>query len=108
MKWLATSLVAAGLVLAAAGGEAAARKASGASQSKSDRIDINYGEPTSAESRVLYTLLKERQALEKIRDLLRPLRLPHRVLIQVRGCDGISNAWSDEESVTVCYEFLDD
>jgi hypothetical protein len=28
--------------------------------------------------------------------------------MQTRGCDGVSNAWYDGESVTVCYEYLDD
>ena len=34
--------------------------------------------------------------------------MPHRVLLQVRDCDGMSNAFSSEDSVIVCYEFLDD
>ena len=49
--------------------------------------------------------------LEKIRELLRPLRqdhVPHRLLLQTMDCDGISNAWSNEENVTVCYEYVND
>ena len=30
------------------------------------------------------------------------------LLLQTRGCDGVSNAWSNADSVTVCYEFIDD
>jgi hypothetical protein len=71
-------------------------------------IDISYGEPTSPNNQAVYRLVKERQALEKLRDLLRPLRLPHRLLLQTRDCEGVSNAWSNEESVTVCYEYLDE
>jgi hypothetical protein len=103
MKWIVTVLMAAGLVLAAAGTEA--RKAPSA---KPNRIDINYGEPTSPANQAVYKLLKERQALEKIRDLLSPLRLPHRLLLQTMDCEGMSNAFSNAESVTVCYEFVDD
>ena len=44
----------------------------------------------------------------KLRASLSPLRLPHRLLLQTRDCDGISNAWSNEESVTVCYEYVND
>jgi hypothetical protein len=108
MKRIVTTLIASGLVLAAVAAEAAGRKANSAPKAKPNRIDISYVEPTSADAQSLYKLLKEHRALEKIRDLLNPLRLPHRILLQVRGCEGISNAWSDEESVTVCYEYLDD
>ncbi len=103
MKWIVTVLMAAGLVLAAAGAEA--RKAPSA---KPNRVDIDYGEPKSPANQAVYKLLKERQALEKIRDLLSPLRLPHRLLLQTADCEGMSNAASNEESVTVCYEFIDD
>jgi hypothetical protein len=34
--------------------------------------------------------------------------LPHRLLLRTQDCDGESNAWSNEDSVTVCYEFIDD
>jgi hypothetical protein len=101
MQWIVTVLIAAVLILAAAGADA--RKASPAP----NRIDINYVEPKSADHQPLYKLLKERQALEKIRDLLSPLRLPHRLLLETREC-GMSNALSNEDSVIVCYEFIDD
>jgi hypothetical protein len=104
MTWTVSCAIAAGLVLAAAVDGAEARTASNL---KSDRIDISYVAPKSADHQTLYELLKERQALEKIRDLLRPLRLPHRVLLETRECDGMSNAFSSEDSVIVCYEFLD-
>ena len=108
MKWLTTIVLLHALVLAAAETSAAARKGSASAKFKPNRIDINYGEPQSTEHRAIHEMLKERRALEKIRDLLTPLRLPHRLLLQTRGCDGISNAWSDETSVTVCYEYIDE
>jgi Putative metallopeptidase len=104
-RWIITVVIAAGLALAAS--SASARKAS-APRAKPDRIDISYMQPESPAHQTLYRRLKEHRALEKIRDLLRPLRLPHRLLLQTRGCDGIANAWSNDESVTVCYEFLDE
>ena len=75
---------------------------------KPDRVDINYATPKSPDHQPLYKLLKDKRALEKIRDLLKPLRLPHRVLLQVTGCDGIANAFSNEQNIVVCYEFIDD
>jgi hypothetical protein len=99
-------LLAAGLILAAL--DAPTREARAAPRAKPNRIDISYVEPKSPANLPIYRLLKERHALEKIRELLSPLRLPHRLLLQTRDCEGIANAWSNEESVTVCYEYLDD
>jgi Putative metallopeptidase len=106
MKWIVPILMAADLVLAAS--EAEARKVSAAPRPEPNRIDIKYVEPQSAAYQPLYKLLKEHQALEKIRDLLSPLRLPHRLLLETRDCEGISNAFSNELGVTVCYEFIDE
>jgi hypothetical protein len=94
----------AGLVVAVS----AVHKTSAAPTAKANRIDINYVEPKSADYQQVYKLLKERQALEKIRDLLSPLRLPHRLLLETRSCDGVSNALSNDESVIVCYEYVDE
>ena len=49
----------------------------------------------------------ERQALEKMRDLLSPFRLPRTLIFQTRSCNGVANAWYDGKSVTVCYELVD-
>ena len=77
-------------------------------RAKSNRIDIKYVEPTSPDHQPVFKLLKETRSLEKIRELLSPIRLPRRLLLQTKGCDGVSNAWYDGESVTVCYEYIDD
>lgn len=75
---------------------------------RTGRIDIKYVEPKNPEHKQVFQLLKDGRALEKIRDLLSPFRLPRRLLMQTEGCDGVSNAWYDGESVTVCYEYIDD
>jgi hypothetical protein len=106
MKSIATILTAAGLVLATA--VAATRNAEAGPKAKANSIDINYVEPKSADNQPVYKLLKERQALEKIRDLLSPLRLPHRLLLETRDCEGTSNAFSNEDNVIVCYEYIND
>src|SRR5262245_22015859 len=103
MKWIATTVLVAASLLATAHAEA--RKMGGAAP---NRIDIAYVEPKLAANQAVYKLLKDHQVLEKVRELLSPLRLPHRVLLQVRDCDGVSNAWSNEDSVTVCYEYVND
>lgn len=75
---------------------------------KTNSIDIEYAEPKSAEHRQVLQLVKEGRTLEKIQALLSPIRLPRRLAIRTQGCDGVSNAWYDGESVTVCYEYLDE
>jgi len=106
MKSIATILMAVGLLLAAAA--AATQKASAAPKARANSIDIDYVEPKLAANQAVYKLVKEHQGLEKIRDLLSPLRLPHRLLLQTRDCEGTSNAFSNEDSVIVCYEYLND
>jgi hypothetical protein len=88
--------------------DAATRKAAPGPKFKPDSVDIAYGEPQSTEHRTVQEMLKKGRALEKVRDLLRPLRLPHRLLLQTRACDGVSNAWADEKGATVCYELVDE
>ena len=110
-SWAARILaaaLAAGVIATVAPAALHAHDVKAASRFKPDRIDIQYGEPKSPGNRAVHDLLKERKALEKVRDLLRPLRLPHRLLLQTTDCEGISNAFSNEENVAVCYEYIAD
>ena len=36
-----------------------------------------------------------------------PFRLPRRLLLKAEGCDGRINAWCDDGTITVCFEYLD-
>ena len=108
MNWFSAIFAVVALFLGTTDSGAVERKGRGSSEPQPNRIDIVYGDPKSAEYQPVYKLLKEHQALEKISAILRPLRLTHRLLLQTRACDGVSNAWSDEDSVTVCYEYIDD
>jgi Putative metallopeptidase len=92
------------LVLSAA----TAADAKPAKRAKTDRIDIAYVAPKSPEHQPVLELVKEHRTLEKIKQLLSPLRLPRRLLIKTEGCDGTSNAWYDGKAVIVCYEYLDE
>jgi Putative metallopeptidase len=84
---------------------AIARKSS---QLRSDRIEISYVAPTNPDHEAIFRLLKERHVLEKFKGFLSPLRLPRTLVLKVQGCDGVSNAWYDDDSITVCYEYLAD
>jgi len=72
------------------------------------QVDIQYVEPKNPKLRPVFEEIKKAQALEKLQNLLAPLRLPRRLLIKTEDCDGVSNAWYEEDAVTVCYEFIDD
>jgi hypothetical protein len=78
-----------------------------AQEMKPKQIDIQYVEPKNAALRPVYEQIRKAQALEKIQTLLAPLLLPRRLLIKTEDCDGVSNAWYEEDSITVCYEYLD-
>ena len=85
--------------------------ACGAADAQSSRkggVDVLYVAPKSAELKPVYEYLKEERALEKIRGILSPFRLPQRLTIRTQDCDGVSNAWYDDGKVTICYEFVDD
>ena len=71
------------------------------------RVDVQYVEPTAANLKPVYEQVVQARVLEKIRDLAAPLRLPRRLLIKMDTC-GESNAWYENDVVTVCYEYLDE
>ena len=71
-------------------------------------IAVSYGPPKNSAHQVLHELLKEHRALEKVQGLLGRFRLPRSLTLKLEACEGDSNAWYDEDSVTVCYEYMDD
>ena len=91
-----------------AASSASAQNTRPARPANTDRIEIQYAAPKSPEHRQVLELVKEQRMLEKIKELLGPIRLPRKLVIRTQGCDGVSNAWYDGESVTVCYEYLDE
>jgi hypothetical protein len=91
-------------VLAATDASAAPQKL----KFKADRIEIKYIEPETPDHQPVFKLLKESRALEKLRDLLRPMRLPRPLLVQTQSCKGMVNAWYQQDIIRICYELVDD
>jgi hypothetical protein len=79
-----------------------------AQTARAKRVLITYVLPTNPEHKPLYDLLKEQRALERVQTLLAPIRWPRTLRLELKGCDGESNAWYEDGVVTVCYEYLDD
>jgi Putative metallopeptidase len=79
-----------------------------ASEAQPQRIRIEYVSPQNPAHQSLYELIKERRVLEKLQEILSPFRLPSDLTIRTVGCDGQSNAWFQNASLTLCYEYLDE
>jgi len=76
-------------------------------QNQPNRIRIEYEPPTNPEFQPIYEALKQRQALEKLQELFSPFKLPADLTIKTKQC-GMSNAWYQRPTLTICYEYLDD
>jgi hypothetical protein len=72
-----------------------------------NRIVIEYVPPTEARQQRLYEMVKERRALEGMQEVFSPLRLPNDLTLKTKTC-GMSNAWYQRPTLTICYEYLED
>jgi len=74
-----------------------------------NRIKIQYDAPKNADLQTVYRRLIDRRFLERIQQILSPLRLPEDLNIKTTEC-GVMNAWYRRENslptVTICYELL--
>lgn len=80
--------------------------ADAAPRAKPNRIQYQYVKPANPAHQPIYDQMKQGRALEHLQELLSPLRLPYPLMMKVAGCDGVANAWYENESITVCYELL--
>src|SRR6516164_11429373 len=72
-----------------------------------NRIKIEYVPPKNPAFQSIYDQLKERHALEKLQEIFSPVRLPADLTIKTTEC-GMSNAWYQRPTLTICYEYLAD
>jgi hypothetical protein len=99
--------VSARLVLALLAG-AALSLSSGLAAAREGSIRIAYAAPKDAAHQKIYETLRERHALERVRDSLQGLRLPRPLTLKIEGCDGDINAAYEpsDATLTICYEYL--
>jgi hypothetical protein len=72
-------------------------------------VSIIYEPPENPAFRDLYDLLRERHALESIREILSPFRSQEALTIKTAECKAINASYGREAfkpTVTVCYELL--
>jgi hypothetical protein len=75
---------------------------------RADQVRISYIPPKNPAHEIIFQTLKDRRVLENFKGFLSPLRLPRTLLLKVEGCDGESNAWYEDDAITVCYEYIDE
>jgi hypothetical protein len=76
-------------------------------RARTDQVRGDYVPPKNPEFQKIYQTLKNTKSLEALRQLLSPLKLPRRLTLRIRECDGEVNAFYEDDTVTVCYEYLD-
>jgi hypothetical protein len=74
---------------------------------KEERVAVSYTAPEHPALQPLAKILKDKQALERVRQLLLPVRWPRPLKLEVRDCNGEANAGYENAAITVCYELLD-
>lgn len=79
-----------------------------AAQAQVQRVIIEYVAPAHPGHKPIYDLLKQNRMLELVQGLLAPVRWPQPLSLELKGCDGVSNAWYQDATITVCYEFVED
>lgn len=102
MRHLGAALAFAVLALMIAG-----EPAQSAPRGRTDQVRGDYVVPEDAKFQTIYQTLKDARSLEALRQFLSPLRLPRRLTLRIRECDGEVNAFYEDNVVTVCYEYLD-
>ncbi len=79
----------------------------GAQEARTNRIQIEYVPPKSANFQSLFDRLKAGRALEKMQEIFSPFRLSNDLNLRTFEC-GMANAWYQRPTVTICYEYLYD
>jgi len=96
------------LALAVAGIVLVPVTATQAAPARANRISVKYVPPKNAAHQPIYARLKEVRFLEKLKELLSPIRLPRTLRVVTEGCDGEANAWYEDDAITICYEYIDE
>ena len=75
---------------------------------KTDRVVVNYVVPTNPAHQQIYKVLKERQTLERLKEFLSPFRLRWPLNVTLTGCDGEADASYGDDTITICYEYIEE
>ena len=78
-----------------------------ADEARPNRMQIEYVPPKNPAFQPIYDALKQHQALEKTAANLQPVSVPVDMTMKTTEC-GMSNAWYQRPTLTICYEYLAD
>src|ERR1700712_267961 len=73
--------------------------ANAAPKSKPNQIKYEYVAPKNPAHQPIHDQMKQGRALEHLQELLSPLRLSYPLTIKVEGCDGVPNAFYNDEVI---------
>lgn len=73
---------------------------------RADRVRYVLSAPADPAHRYIHDRLARRNVLERISKFLSPFRLPRDVVILVQSCDGDVNAYYENATIVICYEYL--
>lgn len=96
--WIAAALFLAAMI--------ATSSAHAAPRSRPNQIKYEYVQPKDPSLQAIHDQIKQGQALEHLQKLLSPIKLPYPLTLKVMSCDGVADAWYENEVVTLCYELL--
>ena len=77
-----------------------------AAEAESNRIRIEYFTPKDQTYKPMMDLLKERQTLEKLKEVFSPFRLPIDLTLRTGDCGGVADASYGSGAMTICYEYV--
>ena len=72
-----------------------------------DQVRVVYMPPKEPKHQPIHDALRERGILEVLRTLLSPFRLPRQLTLEVKGCDGKVDAYYEDDTATLCYEYVE-
>jgi hypothetical protein len=79
-----------------------------AAPAQAGRVSVIYVPPKNPVHQPIYEQLKQTRFLEKVQEFLSPVRLPRPLLMKVEGCDGDANASYENDTIVICYEYIDE
>jgi Putative metallopeptidase len=71
-------------------------------------VSVSYVPPKNPAHQPIFEQLKENRFLEKLQEFVSPFRLPRTLLVRLEGCDGDPNASYGNDTIVVCYEYVDE
>jgi Putative metallopeptidase len=71
-------------------------------------VSVMYLPPKDPAHQPIYEQIKEIGFLEKVREFLSPIRLPRTLFVKLEGCDGDANASYENDTIVICYEYIDE